>query len=785
MNSFFRICSITIIIVSLNLVLRPRPVEAQKLPLNYQINDSSHQQKTGLVPVSGLYNISEIKSIYLNFNQPDFWEQLSKNYHQNISIPATLIYEGKTYEKVGVRFRGNTSFFQIADSEKKSFEIDLDYFTKNQSIEGYNQLVLNNGHEDATMMREVLYANLISQYTPSARANFVNLYLNGNWWGLYSNIQKQNSDFIKEWYPSANGSLWRATNKSVLPVPGENLSKPGEPFGAGTSGLNFLSDDSLVYQNFYTLKKTDELNPWEILQKAITVLNAPDSILSYNQLQKSFDIDATLWFLACELVFADEDSYLFKGGMDYLLYHAPETGQISPLEFDGNSTFKQQGIFWGPFFNQKNPQIVFMHQLMKLPEIRHRYLAHVRTLVNETLANNTLVSNINYYDSLISFYVEKDPKKLYTYNDYLSQLVELKLFAQKRKEFLLKDREIQNEKPTISEVTLFVNGQKWLTPLPGQTVQINAKVIGKEGISQTNLFVRQHWNGKFSKVPMFDDGMHNDLLPCDSVYGISFTAGLAGDFINFYVEAVSGNKSKTACYMPEGAEHQVFVIRINPAKREPGGLVINEILALQKNNKKNTTDAIEILNITQSEIFLNDYYLSDNPKDLYKWQFPEKKIEAGEFLVVWADKKESAGGYHANFKLNHEGDDVYLTHKNGTIADQISFRNQPENLSLGRLPNGTGSFKPMVSTLEKANFKNEAEKTLPALCFEIFQIPFRKEWGVKLNRDGNFLLEITDISGKTVFSIQIKNNGRFDLSSFNEGVYFVKIENKVSKLVLS
>lgn len=45
------------------------------------------------------------------------------------------------------------------------------------------------------MMREVLYTTFIRRHVPTAKTNFIKLYLNGANWGLYPNIQQLNKDF--------------------------------------------------------------------------------------------------------------------------------------------------------------------------------------------------------------------------------------------------------------------------------------------------------------------------------------------------------------------------------------------------------------------------------------------------------------------------------------------------------------------------------------------------------------------------------------------------------------
>lgn len=64
-------------------------------------------------------------------------------------------------------------------------------------------------------------------------------------------------------------------------------------------------------------------------------------------------------------------------------------------------------------------------------------------------------------------------------------------------------------------------------------------------------------------------------------------------------------------------------------------------------------DWVELLNTTSQAIDLSGMYLSDDPSDLKKWQFPPgTPIDAGGYLLVWADEDTTDAGLHADFTLS-------------------------------------------------------------------------------------------------------------------------------------
>jgi hypothetical protein len=108
------------------------------------------------------------------------------------------------------------------------------------------------------------------------------------------------------------GIWWRADRPTTGGGPGG-----GGGWGDGTAALNFLTSDTADYQQYYTLKESTRTQPWDYLVTVCDKLeNTPlaaleDTLLNY------MDLDRTLWYLASEIAWTDDDSYVYKGKMDY------------------------------------------------------------------------------------------------------------------------------------------------------------------------------------------------------------------------------------------------------------------------------------------------------------------------------------------------------------------------------------------------------------------------------------------------------------------------------------
>jgi hypothetical protein len=91
-------------------------------------------------------------------------------------------------------------------------------------------------------------------------------------------------------------------------------------------------------------------------------------------------------------------------------------------------------------------------------------------------------------------------------------------------------------------------------------------------------------------------------------------------------------------------------------------LVITEVMSSNKgivqDEDGDASDWVEVFNAGKEPIALKDYCLTDDPKQLEKWNFPDRNLASGEFLVVFASGKDrnEAIQPHTNFKLGAKGE---------------------------------------------------------------------------------------------------------------------------------
>lgn len=669
---------------------------------------------------TNLYDEKILRTLFLRFPQEDWYEEMQDFYGTDVDVPADLIVDGKVYSSVGVRFRGSSSYRMIGGSEKKSFNIAIDQDDENQRLYGYKTLNLLNSNSDPTFMREVLYSRICRYYLPAPKANFVKLVINGENWGVYVNVQQFNKDFLKDWYGTKEGIRWK------IPVD-----------RSGGGGLFYNGQDPENYKRSYQLKTKDRPKAWADLIKLCKILDeTPDAKLE-KELSTILDIDETLWYLALENVFIDNDGYISRAS-DYTLYQ-DSYGRFHMIPYDNNEAFSFAGGFGPNDWPSDDPMLSpvafangnrrpLIGRLLSIPNLRARYLAHYRTIVNEWLDWGIIGPIVAEYKSLIGQEVETDSKKLYSYEAFVQGTAQkddtdkgdssgsswgfhreapsIKKFVEERRSFLINHSELNRPAPIIRSVSI----------RPGLTtdkaVKINTIISGDLPVDSVLLFYSANKNLPFKPVEMTVLEIPKDAKAQQTTYTGEIPIISTLSHMHYYIEARLKNAFGTTSFWPSKSEGAVLTYRRDGSNSGRSPVVINELMA--RNTKSYSDpqgefdDWIELFNRSERKINLSGMYLSDSRDNLRKWIFPENTIlPSGGYLIIWPDKDNQAKeGLHAGFKISKNGEGVFLTdsdERGNQLLDSIEFNKQRKDTAIGRYPNGTGDFRPLRMTPGKRN----------------------------------------------------------------------------------
>ena len=722
---------------------------------------------------STFYNIDTVREIKFNFDQPNWKFFLDSLYvlGDEQRIIGTVTIDGYQYDSVGIRYKGYSSV-NITQT-KNPFNIKLDYVINDQEHQGFNKIKLSNVIHDPSFLREALSYQIARKYMPSSKANFANLYINDTLWGVYSNVEAVNKDFLSKHYQSRNNSFFKC-NPSSLDLFGENSNLSLSP-----------GNDSLDYEAFYSIKSD---YGWGKLYKLIDTLNNyPSSI------NKILNVDRTLWMHAFNYSLVNLDSYIGYA-QNYYLYE-DNSGRFNPILWDLNMSF---GSFRltdaSSYFSGMNiSQVKTLDPLSHLYDVsvfprplmrnifndnrfRKMYMAHLKTIMEENFSNLSYLDSAHKMRQIIDQSVNLDSNKFYSYLDFQKNIDStvtntisypgIKDLMSNRMNYL-STHSGYNHNIAIDSIKVYNN-----TLSIGDDLWITANIIDAD---QVVLFYRFKSSGVFQETLMLDDGNNNDGAIGDFKYGAKITN--IGNNTQYFIYAENDSAGQ---FSPERANYEFYEYY---APIQAGDLVINEILAINDNVVQNEfgdyADWIELYNNTNSSLSTNELFITDDSTNLLKWNIPDINIPANEYLILWADEKHNEGIKHTNFKLANGGEKLILSINSGQIIDYLNFPTQSTNVGYARIPNGTGNF---VYNTPSFGYDNDFANvnSINQSKLSCYPNPFKNHLNILLENPNETLISICDIQGKIILQQKVKPIGRkliLNTSSFKKGMYFVYLNN--------
>ena len=730
------------------------------------------------VAQTSLYDFNTLQQIEINFSQANWDYQLdtAKAGAEGYIMAQTVTINGSTYDSVGVKYKGNSSY--NATYTKNPLHIALDEF-KNQAYQGFSDIKLGNGYADPSQIREVLSYNLLKNYMDCPNSNFAQVYINGIYYGLYSNVESINKDFCSEHFNSSANTFIKC-NPIVNPGP------------TTKSNLKYKSTvDSTGYFNFYEMKSDYGWN--ELVALCDSVTNHPGNISSI------MDVDKLIWMLAFNNVLVNLDSYSGVFCQNYYIYK-DNNGRFNPIVWDLNmclggfpyagSGTTGMGSLTVTNMQQMSPTLhatdvnwPLINAILGNPQYKRMYIAHMRTIMNEMFSTNLYQSTAAQIHNIVDTALLNDTNSFFNYTQFQNGMTTnytvgsyvvpgISNLMSARVAYLQTTSEFQAAPPIITNVV-----SNNLAPNLNDQVSISASVLNADA-NAVYLGYRLLESNVFARVLMYDDGLHNDGAPGDNIYATSLTMNHAQ--LQYYIYAENSN---AGIFSPERAEHEFYTLQIQLQTPPIGQLVINEFLASNLNDtiddNGNHSDWIEIYNNSNDSISLFGLYLSDSYTNPQKFPFPiDALILPNDYLIVWADDKASGiSAIHCNFKLSLNGERLMLSAADSTILDSISYGAQIADVSMARCPNGTGSFIPSFpSSYNAVNCPaSAADSEIMENDFSIYPNPTNGNTSLHIfgkNKEDAF--QVIDVYGQVLFNQKINSQYILNTSNWPSGLYFVK-----------
>ena len=253
-------------------------------------------------PDAPLYDPTVLRTLFIQFPVDDWEKELSEFHGTDVDVPAKVMLDGKEYSNVGIRFRGMSSYMMVSEGRKRSLNLSIDLADSKQRIYGVKNLNLLNSHEDDSMMSTIVYSMIARQYIPAPKANFVKVVINGEFWGVYVNVEQFDKEFVKENFGSKKGTRWKVR---------------GNPGADG--GLRYVGDDLQAYRQRFQIKSSDDDKAWKDLVHLCKVIDQTPADKLEDALTPILDVDGVLRFLALDVALVNNDGYWVRSS-DYSIY---------------------------------------------------------------------------------------------------------------------------------------------------------------------------------------------------------------------------------------------------------------------------------------------------------------------------------------------------------------------------------------------------------------------------------------------------------------------------------
>lgn len=501
----------------------------------------------------GLYDPTILRGLNVVFEDEQYHQTLVDAFFNSPSlrIPATVELDGVVLDSVGTRYKGNSTFClpNETGNVKVPYNLDFNHWISGQSIMGYKKLKLANAWIDPTYCKEYLASRIYRKYLPTPEINLMELNTQGQYTGLYVNTESINKQFCQKHFGEDDGALFKCDGAGVF------CDENGEATDGGIPDLQFLGPDIESYQDSYTLKSDEG---WEALVDLIETLN-----LNPENLGDKLNIDRVLWAFAANAVVSNLDTYNGYYVHNYYLYQ-DEQGRFQMIPWDLDNAFvgaimgysywnPNEVYHFDPFFSTFDSawdfrplaDFVFNH-----PQYRKQYLAHIRTILSESMDMLALEQEVGDMQALIESAASQDANSLFGMSQF-SNNVQNAFWAdwgfggilstvEARVDFLSSHAEVDVLDPTIAAVQA-ANG---------------VIEVGVASATTVELLWTNNMNGaEFEPIEMVDSGVQGDIQAGDGMYTAIIPVGANPEFL-FYIRA---SNEEAMSLKPARAEYEYYI----------------------------------------------------------------------------------------------------------------------------------------------------------------------------------------------------------------------------------
>jgi spore coat protein CotH len=360
-----------------------------------------------------LFNESAVQTLQITMHSRD-WETLRANFTLNEFYPADVTWNGLRARNVGVRSRGLGSRSGV----KPGLEVNFAHYSSRGQFLGLRALVLDNLTTDPSMIRERVAMAFLRRFgVPAPREVHANLYVNGQYFGVYVIVEPIDAVFVQRWLGENAGALYEYHWLT--------------PYYA-----TFLGENLDIYRPFFEPRTQENRSTFDLfdpIRELFRTINDAPAASFRDVVNARLDLESTLRLVAAESFLAEWDGILGYAGMNnFYLYRPGNSAPARVFPWDADHTFHAADypLLAGATEN------VLMRRMLEDPVLRARYFDLVLEAVSVASSGEWLVREVTNDYLQIRDSVVTDTLKPYTIEEFDAAFAELLVFARTRPAFV-------------------------------------------------------------------------------------------------------------------------------------------------------------------------------------------------------------------------------------------------------------------------------------------------------------------------------------------------------------
>lgn len=486
-------------------------------------------------------------------------------------VKANMTIDGKMIQDVGIRKKG---FLGSLDDIRPSLKIKFSEFREQDPIDGVDRLTLNNNKQDPACVGQLLAYRMYNRAgTISPRCGLAKVTVNGQYLGIYSNVESIKPPFLARGFGDGSGDLFEGTVADFYPEWVKKFEKKNKQ--ASRDQIRELAD----------LLAADEVD----LEKLDTLV----------------DIDAFLRFWATESLLGFWDGYCHNQN-NFFVYSNPANSKFYFIPWGLDSSFASKSLLPPYRIRPKSvhAKAILPNKLYRIPEIQDRYLATLNSILADHWNEEELLAEIERLETL----VEGELRESNT--DFKKTMDKYRKFVSTRRKSL--ERELKKGPPELrsrehlptyfdeigkAKVTFSTRWFDQTPKAPKSEVQVELEIDGKP-VEITKAYAY----GEFSKWPSPDGSKPPSIAivaqrKSDGVrltLGVGFTEGQF-QHPNGSPGAINGLFIEGINFFPEGGMQLIGgTAKLEQASTTDGEPIVGSMdLIIARMNEGKPVDEVE------------------------------------------------------------------------------------------------------------------------------------------------------------------------------------------------